>query len=103
MSRKTDSYKLRKWSILARRNCKGVCDCCREKVGFKFLEVHHKNCYRYFPLERFLQENAAPLCEDCHKLLHNTFKINYRFKTTNDDYQRFKKLVNYGQSKKERF
>jgi len=94
MSRKEDSYQLRKWSILARRNAKGICECCNTFVGFRNLNTHHANCYRYYPEERFLQSNAVCLCYKCHEGLHNIYKINWHYKTTRDDYERFKKIVN---------
>lgn len=86
--RNTKEYRI--WRITAIKEQKR-CDICG---SLQNREVHHKEDASHHPDLRFDLNNAIVLCSEHHTLFHTKFKKSFRQKTTLEDWNDFKEIVN---------
>jgi hypothetical protein len=67
--RQSNEGKAWTYDVLAKANF--TCVRCKERGGS--LNAHHKNAFNAFPEQRFLVDNGACLCDDCHSNFHSLY------------------------------
>jgi len=69
--------------------------------SLKNRQAHHKNSWKYFPLERYDVDNGVTLCGTdketgvigCHVIFHTSYKKSYNQKSTKKDFDNFVELL----------
>lgn len=67
---------LKQWRLDVFKRDDFKCVSCKE-LGCGNLIAHHKNCWSDFKEQRYLVDNGATLCENCHDLFHVIYGRNH--------------------------